>query len=117
RLGLQAPAVAARTGSRFVVALLQPGTFLAGLVFTEARQCHAGAEAAFAPAVPRVVGEQPRVELGEAAAAAGAGTLGGEDGLAAAGKDLHGTAAEIQRALDQLIQHCLAARPNLEGAD
>src|SRR5690606_9314495 len=117
RLGPPAPAVAARAGARFVVAILQPGFLLAGLVFTETGQRHSGAEAALAPAVPRVVRKQPRVELGEAAAAAGAGAFGGEDGLAAADRDLHGAAAEIQRALDQLIQLCLASGPHLEGAD
>ena len=48
------------------------------LLDVEARELHAGAVALLAPAVARVVGEEPRVERLEAASAARAGALGGE---------------------------------------
>ena len=52
--------------------------FLAALLGVEIRQFESGAEAALAPAVPRVEREQARVELGEARPAGGARALGGE---------------------------------------
>jgi len=54
---------------------LPPCRFLAGLLGIELLQLQAGAEAALAPAMFRVEGEQPRIELGKAGAAVGQARL------------------------------------------
>ena len=63
-----------------------------------------------------VVGEQARVQLREAAPAAGAGALGGEDGLAGVGQQLHGAVSIGQRLPDQPVQRGLVARRDVNGA-
>ena len=80
-----------------------------------------GAEAALAPAVPRVEREQARVELGEAVAAGRAGALGGEHGRGASPRAaLHARAprrAEVERARERLAQRRLACfAPTLSAA-
>ena len=83
-----------------------PPDFLAGLFGIKAAHQEPRAVAALAPAVLGVIGEQPRVELGEAAAAARAGALRGKGGgfraaLIAGGDDLQHTLAEEERAVNQ----------------
>src|SRR5882672_1498421 len=133
RFGLQALPAARRARLRVGFGL-GPPRLLAGLFCIEARELDARAVAARAPAVARIVGEQPRVERLEAAAAARARTLRGVEiargrrapNLAAAHlrngdrdlarrplragdlHDAHHVAAEIERLLQ--ARHELAAR-------
>ncbi len=117
RLRLEPAPGAGPADTGFVVLLfLQPDGFLAALLGVETGQDHAGAVAGRAPAVLGVVGEQARIQFREAAPAARAGTLGGEDGLAGVGQELHGAVAIGQRVPDQPVQRGLVARRNVNGA-
>ena len=76
----------------------------------------AGAVAGGAPAVLRVVGKQPRVELGEAAAARAAGALGREHLDLPAGEDMDHSLAELQGLGQPLPQLLLAAGADFDVA-
>src|SRR5690606_26712351 len=83
------PAVAVRTADgnhrfriRIAVGLFEPDVFLTALCLIEVADDLPGAEAGVAPAMFRVIGKQPWVELVEAVPTGGAGTLGGKQFLA-----------------------------------
>src|SRR5262249_43634187 len=92
---------------------LAPPSLLAGLLLVEAAQLQARAETRRAPAVPRVEGEQPGIELREAARARGTRALGGKDRRSRCGarlapparrrfgNDVHDALAEIQRSRER----------------
>ena len=72
---IQSIPVARSAGNRLPFVPVVPPDLLAALLLVEAGHREPGAVAARAPAVPRVVGEEPRVELGKARAARGARAL------------------------------------------
>ena len=79
--GIEPCSGAVRTGGRLAgirAVRCSPLRFLAGLIRIEFDELQPRTEAALAPAVPGVEGEQPRIELREAGAAVRAGALGGE---------------------------------------
>ncbi len=65
---IQAPAIAA-AAAVILLCMFEPGGFLAGLFGVELRQGEPGAEAALAPALGTVVGEQARIKFGKTPAA------------------------------------------------
>ena len=86
-----------------------PSGLLAALLGVELLQLQSGAEAAHAPSMLRVEGEQPRVEFRKSGAAVGAGAFGGKDARRRRG-DMHHTAPVLQRKLERLAQFGLARR-------
>ena len=120
-------AVARRAQDAFPCVPLVPPDLLAALLFIKAGELRAGAVAALAPAVLRVVGEEPGIELGEARAARGAGALRreyrlghhGERGVALRhgvlerfqGREhVRGAVAELERSRNGRAQFGLALR-------
>ena len=68
------------------VVRLAPLRLLAALLLVEVGQLDSRAEAALAPAMPRIEGEQARVELGKAGSAVRAGALGRKHRRSACGR-------------------------------
>ena len=107
-------AVTGRAGFGAAFVPVVPPDLLAGLFGIEALQFFAGAKAAATPAVARVVGEQSRIEFGEAAAATGAGAADREhlllqchlDALCCLGCRLARLCQRLQRR--QHMQHAFA---------
>ncbi len=93
---------------------LVPPDLLAALLGVEPRHQQAGPEAAAAPAVLGVEGEKPRIELLEAAPAAGAGPPGGKDLPGRRGgsgnRQLHQALAVIEGTVERFSQLRLILR-------